>query len=293
MTADRVEEQDIRGLDIDKLAKGFADEAFIFKTDCQVSSMSGDSIRWFQKTAGVLEATSPSATKNVSPLSAPEQLEVSWTRTTSYPKKYFVEGFISMEDIKTAELDVLATTIRDLTRVIVRDVDADIWDVMTESQSPSTINFFATTAVGGDQWDAASYAAKIILDLLHAKRLIKDNNYDAEGASCYMTPQCEEIVMDWLIGGKGSSIPGHSSDQVTKGTIMNIVGLNFKTSTNVTDDYVLVIVPQKACTFKQSMAITAKTIKEEGIGTKIRVWESGIAYLTDPKAACLITDILT
>jgi hypothetical protein len=291
--ADTVEMQDIRGLDIDRLAKGFAEESYVFKSDCQVSSMGGDSIRWFQKTAGTLTATTPSATKNVSPLSKPATLEVSWTRNTSYPKKYFVEGFISMEDINSAELDVLATTIRDLTKVIVRDVDSDIWDVMSESQSPSNIQTFATTAVGGDQWDAADYAADIVKDLMRAKRMIKDYNYNPEGASLYLNPTDYESLVNWLISGKGSSIPGFSSEKVKSGVVMQILGLNVKVSNNVTDDYALVIVPKRATTFKQASATTSRVVKEEGIGSRIRVWESGIAYNTDPKAIVLITDTQT
>src|SRR3990167_5203393 len=109
--ADSVEMQDIRGLDIDRLAKGFAEEQYVFKQDCTISPMRGDSIRWFQKTAGTPAVTTPSVTSNVSPLSRPATLEVTWTRNTSYVRKFFVEGFISMEDIKDAEIDVLATTI--------------------------------------------------------------------------------------------------------------------------------------------------------------------------------------
>ena len=291
--ADTVEMQDIRGLDIDRLAKGFAEEAYIFKKDCQVSRVGGDSVRWFQKTAGTLTATTPSATKNVSPLSKPATLEVSWTRNTSYPKKYFVEGFISMEDIKFAELDVLATTIRDLTRVVVRDIDADIWDVMSESQSPTNIQTFATTAVGGDQWDAANYAADIVKDLMHAKKLIRDYNYDPEGATLFLNPTDYESLVNWLISGKGSSIPEFSSEKIKTGVVMSLLGLNVKVSNNVTDDYALVVVPKRATTYKEQMPITSRLVKEEGIGTRIRVWASGIAYNTDPKAIVLITDTQT
>jgi hypothetical protein len=291
--ADTVEMVDIRGLDIDRLAKGFAEEAYTFKNDCQVSSMSGDSIRWFSKTAGTLSATTPASTKNVSPLSRPATLEVSWTRNTSYPKKYFVEGFISMEDIAGAELDVLATTVRDLTRVVARDVDSDIWDVMTESQSPVNIQTFATTAVGGDQWDAASYAADIVKDLMHAKKLIRDYNYNPEGASLYVSPTDYKSIVTWLISGKGSSIPNFSSEKIKNGSVMELLGLNIKVSNNVTDDYALVIVPQRATTFKQQSGMTSRVVKEEGIGSRIRVWEAGIAYNTDPKAIVLITDTQT
>lgn len=288
-----VEMSEIRGLDIDKLAKGFAEEEYIFKSECQVSSTSADQIRWYRKTAGTLSATAPAAIKNTSPLSTPATLEVSWTRDTSYVKEYKVEGFISDRDIRTADLDVLATTVRDLTRAIVAAVDSDIWDVMSEGQSPTNIQYFATTAVGGDQWDAANYAADIIKDLNHAKKLIWDYNYNPEGATLFVHPTGYEAIVNWLISGKGSSIPGFSSEKIKNGVVLQLLGLNIKVSNNVTTDYAMVVVPQRACTFKQLTPTTAVTIDEKLVGKKIRVREEGISYVTDPKAIVLITDINT
>lgn len=289
--ADTVEMQDIRGLDIDKLAKGFADEEFRFKNDCNVSSMTGDSIRWYQKTAGTLTATAP-ITVELAPLATPATLEVSWTRNTSYPKKYMVEGFISQEDIKSADLDVLATTVRDLTRAVVKEVDTEIFDVMTESLTPSLIQTFATTAVGGDQWDSAS-GQDPIKDIMNAKRLIYDYNYDSEGATLWLNQYDYQSLVVWLISTKGSSIPGFSSEKVRTGTVMSLVGVNIKVSTNVTVDYGLMIIPSRSTTFKQYSPTSAVTIVEPMIGTKIRVSEAGIAYNTDPKSIVLITDLKT
>jgi len=221
--ADSVEMQDIRGLDIDKLAKGFAESSYKFKEDCTVLPISTDSIRWYQKTAGTLTATAPAYISNVSPLSTPASLEVTWTRNTSYVKKYIVEGALSVEDIQQADVDVLGT----------------------------------------------------------------------EGASLWLSPKDYTSLVNWLISGKGSSIPSFSSQKITTGTIMQILGLNVKVSNNVTADYALVIIPRRATTFRQGMSTTSRVIDEPGISKKIRVWESGIAYNTDPKAIVLITDTQT
>lgn len=285
--------QDLFGLDIDKLAKGFGEQQYNFLQEFQTRKMKGDSVRWFQKTAGTLTATAPSSTKNVSPGSAPTTLEVSWTRSTSYTKKYFVEGFLDKEDITDAEIDTFATTIRDLTEVIVRDRDADLWDIMTESQSPSEIQTFATTAIGGDQWDAASYAADIVKDLMHAKKLIKDQGYNPEGASLLLDTTGYNSLVNWLISGKGSSIPGFSSEKIKSGVVMQILGLNVKVSLNVTTDFALVTIGKRAQTYSEAEGITATTTVDPGIGRNIRVWARGIGYLTDPKGNVLITDINT
>lgn len=288
--ADTVEMQDIRGLDVDKLAKGFADQEYKFKGDCQVSSMSGDSIRWYQKTAGTLAPTAPSVIKNVSPLSMPDTLEVSWTRNTSYPKKYMVEGFISQEDIKSADLDVLATTIRDLTRAIVASVDKDIYNIMTEDSAGTPTPSLTQTAASTAAWDAAS-GQDPIKDILNAKRLIYNYNYDAEQAVLWLNQYDYQSLLVWLISTKGSSIPGFSSEKVRSGVVMELVGTRIKVSPNVTVDWGLMIIPQRSCTFKQYSGTSAVTIQEPMIGTKIRVSEAGISYLTDPKSIVQISNL--
>lgn len=287
--ADSVEMQDIRGLDIDKAVKGFALEEYQFKNDCTISATSGDHIRWYQETAADLTATTPSAVANISPLSNFPTLEVTWTRNTSYVKKYAAEGFISMEDMKSSDIDVVARTLLRLTRAVVKQVDSDIWDVMTESQSASNINEVVTTSVGGDQWDAAS-GQDPIQDILTAKEKIWENNYNPEGATLWLSPKDHTSLMNWLISTKGSSIPQFASEKVRSGVVMSILGLNVKVSNNVTADYAAVVIPQQACTWKSHTSTTSRAIEEPGIGTKLRVWELGIALLTDPKAVTLITD---
>ena len=291
--ADSRGEQDLFGLDIDRLAKGFGEQTYDFLAECQVRKMKGDSVRWFQKTAGTLSLTDPSASSDVSPGSRPNTLEVSWTRNTSYKIKFFIEGFLDEEDIKDSELDTLGTTIRDLTEVIKRDRDAHLWDIMSESQTPVEIQTFATTAVGGDQWDAANFAADIIKDLERAKKLIKDQGYEPIGASLLLDTAGNESLVNWLISGKGSSIPGFSSEKIKTGVIMEILNLNVKVSLNVTTDNALVIVPKRAVTYSESTAISAEVFRTSKRGRNIEVDASGIAYRTDPNAIVLITDINT
>lgn len=288
--ADSVEMQDIRGLDIDKLAKGFAEQEYLLKGDCQVSSMTGDSIRWYRKTAGTLAATAPSDLE-ISPLATPTTIEQTWTRFTSYPKKYMVEGFISQEDIKSADLDVLATSVRDLTRAIVAKVDSEIYDVMTEATTSGTPNPSDTqTAASTAAWDAAS-GQDPIKDILNAQRLLSVQNYNAMEAVLWLNPYDYQSLVTWLISTKGSSIPNFSSEKVRTGVVMELLGMRIKVSNNITEDWGLVIIPQKACTFKQYSQTSAVTIQEPMIGTKIRVSEAGIAYLTDPKAVVQISNL--
>lgn len=280
-----VETTTIRGLDIDKMIKGFALTEYIFKTKVSNSTTDGDSVRWYQETAADLTHTSPSFTET-SPLSTFDQLEVTWTRNTSYPRKYTAEGTISREDIKSADIDVLARTILRLTRAVVKKVDGVIYDVISESQSPSTIGTAAATGTG---WDDTTNGNPI-LDIMAGVQNIAENDYDIDGVEVWMNPKNYKDLLNYIITVKGSSIPGFSSDKVETGVVGTLVGTKLVVSNNVVADSVWMGLPSKACTWKAFESLHSETENIMGKGTKIAVWENGVAILTDPKAAYLITD---
>lgn len=290
--ADYSGQADLRGIDVDKLAKGFADEENVFKRFATLSTTSAREIRWFSKTSGFLDSTDTTAITasqiaNTSFRSRPVVIEQSWTRNTSYIRKYFVESpTISVEDIKDTDVDILATNIRDLVRAVERQVDQRIVNVLTENYTPSNIQTVAATA---DGWDDAT-TGNPILDLLAAKQLIRSYGYNPEGAILAMNSIEHRNLLNYLINLKGSSIPAFASEKISSGIVMGILGLNVVVSENVTTDYAIVFVPQRAVTWKSFMPITSVVVDDPGIGKKIRVWEEGEALLTDPKAVCLITD---
>lgn len=289
---------EIRGIDVDKAAKGFADEEIILKRYVTVTPTSAREIRWYQKTSGFLGGTTTSGITadlidNTAPLALPTVVEQSWTRNTSYVRKYFVESpTISEEDIRDSDIDVLSTNIRDLTRAVQRRVEVRIFNVLTESQSVSNINSVTTTSVGGDQWDAAS-GQDPIKDIMRAKRLIRESGYNPEGGILMLDSQGHEALLSWLISDKGASVPQFASQKLVEGVVMEILGLRVIVSEAVVSDYGVVFVPEKSCTYKVFTNITAREIVDEGIGVKVRVWEEGEALLTDPKSVTLIIDLFT
>lgn len=300
--ADTSGEQDIRGINIDRLAKGFADEQNIFKRFVTISKTKNREIRWYQKTSGFLD--SPTTTgitstmmSNVAERSQPVVVEQSWTRKTSYVKKYFVESpTISMEDINDSDIDVFATNVRDLVRAVGRKVDLRIYSVITEAAAatptvpnPTTVN---TGAAAGTGWDDGTNGNPI-KDILVGKRKIRSAGYDPEGSITLMNPIEHEFLLDYLITTKGSSIPGFSTEKVKSGVVMEILGTNVVVSENATTDYVVQFVPQRACTWKGFVGMRTAVIDDPGIGKKIRVWEEGEALLTDPLAVNVITDTTT
>lgn len=298
--ADKSGMAEIRGIDIDKLAKGFADEEFIFKRFCTVTPTSAREIRWYKKTSGTLDSTdttgiTASQIANVGELALPEVIEQSWTRQASYVRKYFVESpWLSFEDIKDSDPDILATNIRDLTRAVANQVDVRIYDVLTEATTsgtpnPTLINTSVAVATG---WDDTTNGNPI-LDLLSGSKAIRSNSYDISNLVCLINPVEYKNLLNYIITVKGSSIPAFSSDKVNDGVLLQVVGVRIVVSNNAPTDYALMFVPQRAATWKSFTPITAATKEEVGIGVKIRVWEEGEALLTDPKAVHLITSTVT
>lgn len=289
--ADGPAQADIRGINIDKAVKGFADEEIIFKKYVNISTTSAREIRWFQKTAGFVDTPdstgiTASQIANVAEGALPFVAEQTWTRNTSYVRKYFVESaWLTEEDIKDSDVDVLGTMLRDLVRAVSHQVDVRIWNVLTENQSASNINEVSIT----EEWDDHTSATPIT-DIMEAKRLIRTQGYNPEGAILFLNPEDHKQLLVYLIDSKGSSIPQFASSRVQDGEVMEILGLRVVVSTAVTTDYAAVVIPNRAATWKAFMPITSAVKREEGIGRKIRVWEEGEAYLHDPKAVCLLSN---
>lgn len=284
---------DIFGLDIDKFVQGVEKFTYNFLEEFQKTTIKGDQKRyWTKNPVRVAAATSPSATKDVGPGSRPMTQEVSWDVTNVYVKKYFVEGFLDAEDISDAEIDTYGTTLQDLTERIVRDRDIDLYAIMTEGLSPSAIQTFATTAVGGDQWDAPNYAADIIKDFNHAVQLIQTAGFK-DKIRAIMNPIEYENLKNWLISGKGSSIPGFSSEKIRSGVVMELLNVSIKVSTEATTDYVLFTIGPRAQSYAEAEALTGNTTIDPGIGRNIRIWTRGIGYRTNPTGNVLLTDTVT
>lgn len=286
--ADQSGQKEIRGIDIDKLAKGFADEENQFKRICTQTKTTAREIRWYQKTSGFLDSAdttgiTASQIANVAERAMPVVVEQSWTRNTSYVRKYFVESpMISEEDIKDSDIDILATNVRDLTRAVARQVDSRIYSVL------ASVSGNAIRDGNSPVWSLST--SDPIADIMCGMRLIRDDNYNPTGATLLLNPKNHEDLIRYLITTKGSSIPAFSSERIKDGVVMEILGLNTRVSTNVTANEALIVIPQRACTWKEFMPITAVVMTEPGIGRKIRVWEEGEAIATDANAVCRINN---
>jgi len=303
MAYDKSAEANIRGLDIDKLAKGFGAILPTFKSYCSTSKTKSREIRWYRK--GLTLATAMNALDtlttdgitgsmmaNTSFKARPFVVEQAWERQTSYIKKYFVESpLISIEDIKDNDVDILAGNVKELVKAVHFKVDRRVYDVLTEASTsgtpnPTTVN--DTAAIS--PWSTVA-TCNPISDLLNAKMEISAAGYDPEGAVCLMNPLEHKNLLNFLIGVKGSSIPAFATEKTRSGIVMELLGLKIAVSNNATADWVITFVPKTSITWKTFLPITSVVIDEAGIGKKIRVWEEGEGLLTDPLAVHILSSV--
>ena len=293
--ADTIGQIDIRGIDIQKFVTGFEDEDVILKKFTRQSSTSAREIRWFQKTAGYISpATTSGITANLLANTAEGSISPvayqSWTRNTSYVRKYFVESeLITMEDEADSDVDILATMIRDLLIGVSSQVDTRIYNVLTESLSPANI---LTTAATADGWDDAA-TGNPILDILTGNQKIRAQRYkidQSNKAVLYINSIEHRNLLNYLISVKGSSIPTMSGALLKDGVVMEILNNDVVVSENATTDYALQFIPNKSVAWKSFMNLTSEVEKFAGKGKKIYVWEEGEALLEHPKSVHLITD---
>lgn len=306
MVYDKSAEADIRGLDIDKLAKGFGKLTPTFKNLVQNSKTKAREIRWYRKgialgtTAApqtaldtpVTQGVTTSRMLGVSSKSRPWVIEQGWERQESYVKKFFVESpLFSMEDLKDNDIDILAGNVRDIVEAVHMRVDRRIYDVLTEATTSGTPNptlVHTTAAVAA--W-ATVATCNPIADLLNAKMEIYAAGYNPEGAICLMNELEHKNLLNFLINVKGSSIPPFATEKVKSGMVMSLLGLSIHVSPQATKAYIITFVKDKAATWKSFMPLTSVVIDEPGIGKKIRCWEEGECILTDPLAVHILTTV--
>ena len=279
----------LRAENVERIVKGFALQQYKFKSLLMVQKSSSWQETYYQETAADLSGGAGSAVKGVPRLANFPYGEVSWQKLSSYLVKHGMEGVISWEDAISNNIDVIARTLLRIARAVAKSVDDDIWAVISESQSASSINSVAIAA--GKEWDSAIIANRDpIQDILNAKKEIAEENYDIDNGNGFILLNPKDYAN--LLGNANVRNAGQFyTDSVTKnGTVGRLLGLTVKVSNSVTADYALVGIAKECATWKEAVGLTVKTIEEPGIKHTIRAWEIGVAQLTNPKALCLISN---
>ena len=282
-----VEQVDLRAENVDRIVKGFALQEYKFKQLCMINSSSAWIETYYQENADELAGGVQDSIRGIPRLAAFTNLEPNWQKLSSYIEKYGGQGVVSYEEEITAAIDVIARTFLRISRAVAKAVDDQIWSVISESQTASTINSVSITA--GNEWDSATVANRDpIQNILNAVREILKYNYSRDSLFLLVSPtDYANLLGNSKISNNASF---KAADVVANGRVASLLGLQIIESNSVTADYSLVIKGQEAATWKSVKPLTTETINDPGIKKTIRAWEMGVTQLINPRAVTLISN---
>lgn len=279
---------DLRKEVIDKVIRDIAKPSYKFKQAVRIVKTNAWKDTFFRASTTILTGASGAAIEGIPRGAAFPRATPTTEEVSSYIVKYGLEDFITFEDVMSSEIDQVRQIIFKLTQATVSAVDGRIWETLTDGQSGSVIQ--TVTITGGDEWDGSS--ASIIDNLMEAKQLIGEKNYDTANLMCFVSEKDHRSIVNYL-AEKGAQFPKVGEDMAKNGHIGKLVGIQLIVSNNVTASFSLVVVPKVVGAWRESVSLRSDLKKDAFKGTRIRVVEMGVAQLTDPNAAVLIINTQT
>lgn len=268
---------------VDGVIKQTAARKYKFKQAVSIVSTNANDNTYYREDTTVLAGRSGNAIRGLPRGAAFPQRSVELTQHTATIEKYGLEENIFWEDIISNNVDLRDRTLIKIAEGVVKSVDDEIWEVLTEGQVPSAIQSITLTT---RKWDVSS--AAIIDDLEQARQLIAEQNYDTENLLCFISPKDRRSLVKYLTD-KGAQFPKISEGVARNGQLGTIDGITFVVSNSVTASFALVVKPKTVGTWKQLKALQTITKEDPMVSITIRSSELGVTLLTDPKAAVLIS----
>jgi hypothetical protein len=284
--ADTTGELDLRAQKYEKMVKGFALQSFKMKQLVMISSSNAWKESYYRETATELTGGAGSAVKGIPRLANFPYGEVSWTQVDGYIEKYGMEGIISWEDSMTDNIDVVARTLLRIGRAVAYAVDSQIYTALLAAAGQTV------TIGAGYEWNSTTVANRDpVQDLLDAKKLMHDNNFDPDANETFICINQAEYAM-MLGNSKITNNPSYkAADVVHKGVVGMLCGLKILVSPVVTTDTgTLVIIAKECGTWKSAAGLTSFVIPDKGVKYTIRAFELGVCQVTTPNAVVLITN---
>ena len=284
--SETIGQSSLRAENIESMVKGFALQNYVMKEITMVNNSNSWKETYFQESAAELTASGTRKIKGVPRLAKFPYAEVDFTKKSAYMEKYAVEGVISYEDVLTDEIDVIARTLLRIARAVTKAVDTEIYNVLSENGSPSTIN--TVTIAAGNEWDSATVANRNPFgDILNAIKEIQIDNYDPYSMETFLivNPTDFANMMD------NEKIQRMFVQEIGKnGRVGKIAGLTVKVNNTTPNDEAMVVISKISSTWKSAVPLNVVTTEEAGVKWTIKAWELGVTQLTNPEAVCLITN---
>jgi hypothetical protein len=286
--ADQAGQADLRREDWERDVKGFALQNYRLLEDLAVAKANAWTNSYYEETSTELSAAGTRNVKGLGRFSEFPTAKVSWTERSSVIEKYGLEDEISWEDAKTDNVDVIGRTLLRIARGVVKAVEDEVFDKVTESQNVVNINSVTSTAA----WDAAS-GQNPVKDILEAQRKIAVNNYESiySGAGfLWVSPKDYESLLVYIYE-QGAQAPKFAEMVLQNGkTIQTFMGLKVRISNSVVANYAVVGVSKLCATWKELEPLNVVQEVKAGVKYTVRAFQYGVTQLINPSAVSLISD---
>jgi len=283
--ADTIGEIDIRGKNFERAVKGFANKLYKLSQILLTESSSDNQENYYRETSTPLTAGGNRNVNDVARGALPPELHPSWTLVTTYHKKFMGQALIFYEDSLTNAINTQARSAFRVAEAIVNAKDVYIYTQLTAEGSTSGV-------VGAaDDWDSATIANRDPMgDILIGEAAMMENNYDVlQNGYLLMNPSEYGSL---LRNSKVINNPSFkTADVVSNGVVGQIAGLKIIVSNNVDADEVMIVMGQRAATWKGVVGLQSAVIVDQGVSIKVRAWEMGHIQITDPLALYTITGV--
>ena len=283
--ADTIGEIDIRGENFERAVKGFANKLYKLDQILLKASSSSDSENYYRETSTPLSAGGNRNVNDVARGALPPELHPSWTKVTTYHKKFMGQALIYYEDSLTNAINTQARAAFRVAEAIVNAKDLYIYTQLTAATSTSGV------VAASDDWDSATIANRDpIGDILIGIGAMSLNHYDVL-QNGYLLVKPDDYA-SLLRNSKVINNPSFkTADVVSNGRVGQICGLTIIQSTNVSTDEAMIVMGNRAATWKGVVGLQSAVIIDQGVNIKVRAWEMGHIQITDPQGLYTITNI--
>jgi len=289
---DNWHEADNRKQTWEKDIKGFAKKRYVMRTLVMVDTTNAWDNSFYQKTATSLTGGTHNPVEGIPPGANFPAVMRGTTLKSARILQHGGEGVLLWQAILTSNIRLQAETVSDVTDAVVYSTDNKIYNMLSESDTPSDINTVAITA--GYEWDSDTIQNRDpVFDLLRCVEEIQTDRYPILTSGRGFVAM-NEATFTYLISN--SKVINHPTWKQAAGIIKNgvlasLVGLKIHVTPVVTNDKVLVGVAKTCGTWKVSQPLTVDVIIDKQKKYTIRASEIGVAQLTDPEAICLLTNV--
>lgn len=283
--ADTIGEIDIRGKNFERAVKGFANKLYKLSQVLMNEKSNKDSENYYRETSTPLTAGGNRDVSDIARGALPPELHPSWTLVTTYHRKFMGQALIFYEDSLTNAINTQARTSFRVAESLVNAKDLYIYAQLTAATSTSGV------VASADDWNSATVANRDpIGDILIGQAAMMDNNYDVLANGYILMKPVSYASL--LRNSKVINNPSFkTADVVSNGRVGQIAGLTIIVSVNVDEDEAMIVMGNRAATWKGVVGLRSAVITDQGVSIKVRAWEMGHIQITDPQALYTITGI--